>query len=279
MINKIKVFEFLSLNKNYTIIGSNSDNKLKYSTDYDLQEIIEKTSPLEILKKFQSKFEYAKKTKSFYIIDFKSGIHNTIPIRWNYTDIMNGYQTIDNEIIKFENTLSNNFDSVINNVHKLDLTVFFNSANGNEYHEFSCNYYFQSNNSNNLDTYEIYKSLLIDVKKYYFEGKFMKLLKRIYSYLRIKNDNNNESIETLVNLFNSDAGLLNQLEHKINVIIEVKQNNFKPVDVKELKIAMNNLKNIIPAKYIKYIDNLDLLQKTIHDDINLKVIDFVNNLL
>ena len=43
--------------------------------------------------------------------------------------------------------------------------------------EFSCNYYVAQ-----ITNEYIVKSLMLDVKKYYFEQKYMKLLKRLYSY-------------------------------------------------------------------------------------------------
>jgi hypothetical protein len=260
-----KIFKYLSLNNNYSLIGSNSDLQLKYNTDYDLQEIINDFDPEIILNKFQDKFKFAKNNKSYYIIDFKSGIRNTIPIRWNYTDLMNGYQSFDGDIVYFKNTLNNNLGNIV----KLDLIVFIK----NTFVEFSCNYYFSETTT---ETYQIYNSLLIDIKLYYHEQKYYKLLKRLFSYLRIKNNKHKQNI--LIKFFNSHIGYLNQLEHKINVLIDVMQNKFKPINNKHLNIALNNLKNMIPDKYIKYFNNLNLLKNNIHNDINLQVVNFVYNL-
>ena len=166
------ILNLLSINNNIELIGSSLKKQLKYKTDYDTQEDIEDLTPNEAYERFKNIFEKVQSLPNIYITDFKSGLHNTIPVRWNYETIMKGFQMLDDNIrVTFVDTLNNQ----PNNIIKLDLLVFdeFKKI----FLEFSCNYYVVPITNKN-----IVNSLLLDVKKYYHEGKYMKVLKRLYSY-------------------------------------------------------------------------------------------------
>ena len=157
-----------------------------------------------------------------------------------------------------------------NNKIKIDIIAFIN----NKFVEFSCNYYFHSSD---VDVEEIYKSLLLDVKKYYHAKKFMKMLKRLLSYRLIRN----EPVNDIIRFLNSKAGFLYQLHHQLDVILFVIEEELK-VDVKYINQSVNKLLNIIPAKYKKYINRrakwasvLNKIKNALHDDINLLVIAFL----
>jgi hypothetical protein len=143
------------------------------------------------VRKFQQMFNSFEKSDTVYITDFKSGYYKTKPVRWNYIDIMNGFKIIDDIVtINLIDTLQ-----LQNNKIKINLIAYIK----NEFVEFSCNYYFHKNE---IDVTDIYKSLLLDVNKYYHSKKFMKMLKRLLSYRLIRN----ESVDDIVDFLNSEAG-------------------------------------------------------------------------
>ena len=264
-----EIIKKLSISNSIELIGSNSIGKLKYTTDFDLQEYISINKLKDYQKyvrKIQQVFKSFQKSETVFITDFKSGYHNTQPVRWNYTDIINGYKIIDNEItINLFDTLQ-----LKSNKIKIDIIAFIND----KFLEFSCNYYFHSSD---VDVTDIYKSLLLDVKKYYHAKKFMKMLKRLLSYRMIRN----ESVDDIIVFLNSQAGFLYQLQHQLDVILFVIEEDVD-VNVKYINQSVDKLLNIIPAKYKKgitkrgkWIHVLNKIKNALHDDINSLVISFL----
>ena len=194
----------------------------------------------------------------------KAGTFNTLPVRWSYDDIMKGYKIIDTKTIMFVDTLHNN-----NNTVKIDLIAFINK----EYVEFSCNYYFNVKSTSN----DVHLSLLLDIKKYYHEQKYMKMLKRVMSYRNIEKQSNKE----LIDFFNSEVGLLYQSYHKIDVILLL-LDKFKDVNMKNVVYAVQQVIKKIPNKYIdnnisikNLVQSLTDIKSKLHTYINDKVIDFI----
>lgn len=258
------IIKLLSISNNIELIGSNSLNKLKYSTDYDLQEHVKpKNNNTSYVLKIQNIFKVISEIPNVYITDFKAGTLNTYPIRWSHDDIINGYKQIDTITIKLINSLHNNDNKV-----KIDLIALVDGT----FTEFSCNYYFTL--GKNID---IELSLLLDIKKYYHEQKFMKMLKRVMSY-RIHRE---ENIDDIVEFFNSDAGLFYQVLHKINVALEILAHDI------DKKVILKAVKNIsIPNNYKQYVKNINVknmvsklnrLISILNNDLNDLVIKFVNN--
>lgn len=261
------IIKLISLSNKIELIGSNALNVLKYSTDYDLQELVRKRkNNNSYLLQFQNIFKVVKETPNVYITDFKAGTLNTYPVRWSYDDIMRGFKQIDTITIKFINTLHNNENKV-----KIDLIALIDGI----FTEFSCNYYFSSN-ENEIDA-EL--PLLLDVKNYYHVKKFMKMLKRITSY-RIYRE---ENIDDLIKFFNSDAGLFYQIVHKITVVLDL----MTLVSDVDKTIVLQSVKKInIPSNYEKYVQNINVknmtdklntLKGVLNNDLNDLVINFINN--
>lgn len=262
------IMNHLDLNNNIELIGTNSLNNMQYTTDYDLQEYVKINTNedyLKILKQFQDIYLFAEKNEDIYITDFKAGIFNTMAIRWNYESIMNGFQDIDTKHINFVDTLYNK-----NNTVKIDLIVLIND----EFTEFSCNYYF-SKQQFNEDIVSL--SLMLDIQKYYHERKYMKMLKRIISYRQIKKKNN----EDLIKIFNSETGRLYQLNHKLDVILFVIENNleFKNSDINnKLKSLIHSIPKEIKIKPQKDIVKLiKSIQDLLIDKMNKDVIEFIGD--
>ena len=134
------------------LIGSNSIGKLKHSTDYDLQEVMNIKSIKsfhKFAKNIQKMFTKIRNTKNVYITDFKAGSFKTQPVRWKYDDIINGNKMIDDGYnISLVDALQGK-DKI-----KIDLIVFSNDR----FVEYSCNYYFSKNT---VDVSRIHESLLL----------------------------------------------------------------------------------------------------------------------
>ena len=71
----LKVFDKLTINGKYTVIGSGNLKKIEYNSDYDLQELIKEKKGKTILDKiyhlFKDKFKSCKKDDNYFITDFK----------------------------------------------------------------------------------------------------------------------------------------------------------------------------------------------------------------
>lgn len=61
------------------------------------------------------------------------------------------------------------------------------------------------------------RSLLVDVRKYWFEGNYMKMLKRLMSYRILFG----HPVKRFIRLFNGAAGRLYQLHHRLGVLLDV----------------------------------------------------------
>jgi len=113
----------------------------------------------------------------------------------NYDEVMLGEKIVDDNKL----LLLNNLDNC-----KIDIIAY----TGKLYEEFSCNYYFYPESSQDINN-----SLLIDVKKYYHEENYMKMMKRLLSY-RLYNKLN---VDDFIEFFNSEAGRLYQKKHRMEV--------------------------------------------------------------
>jgi hypothetical protein len=268
---KIKqIINSLNLYGNIEMIGSNSIKNMKYKTDYDLQEYItiKNTSDyIAILEKFQYIFKLINNSENIFITDFKSGVFNTYPVRWNYDDIMKGFKDIDTKNVQFVDTLHNN-----NNTIKIDVLALVDK----EFVEISCNYYF-SNSTVIVD--DVLLSLMLDIKKYYHEKKYFKMMKRVMSLRMIKNEN----VDNLINLFNSKTGLLYQLHHKIDVVEFILENRIK-FNINDVNNEIENIMKSIPNDVIKQLTKHDdvfgllaQIKSILIEQTNREVMEFIKN--
>lgn len=271
MTMKIKqIINALNLYGNIKMIGSNSITNMKYKTDYDLQEhvTIKNTSDyMTILEKFQHIFKVVDESENIFITDFKSGVFNTYPVRWSYDDIMKGFKDIDTKNVQFVDTLHSN-----NNTIKIDILALVDK----EFVEISCNYYF-SNSKVSVD--DVLLSLMLDIKKYYHEKRYFKMMKRVMSYRMIENEN----IDNLITLFNSKTGLLYQLHHKTDIVEFILKNRikFNINDVNnEIETIMRSLPDDVIKKLTKHDDVFGLLAEIKYLLIiqtNTEVMEFIKN--
>jgi hypothetical protein len=269
MTMKIKqIINALNLYGNIEMIGSNSIKNMKYKTDYDLQEhvTIKNTSDYTIiLEKYQHIFNLIENSENIFITDFKSGVFNTYPVRWNHEDIMKGFKEIDTKTVRFIDTLHNN-----NNTVKIDVLALVDK----EFVEISCNYYF-SNSSVNVE--DVLLSLTLDIKKYYHEKKYFKMMKRVLSFRMIKNEN----VDNLITLFNSKTGFLYQLHHKTDVVVFILENRIK-FNINDVNNMIDNIIHSLPDDVIKQLTKhndifglLAQIKSILIEQTNAQVIEFI----
>ena len=129
---KIKIIEkILTLNDNLELIGSNSNVSVKYKTDYDYQEVINK-SVNDTVPLIQKMFKDFDKVKDCYVVDFKAGFSGNEPIRWDKYEVANGFKIVESKRINLVDYLGDG------STVKIDIIAYIDG----EYHEVSCNYYF-----------------------------------------------------------------------------------------------------------------------------------------
>lgn len=209
------IFNFLSINGKYNIIGTASNKEVEYFGDVDLMTI-EKVNLDEITKVFKSKFVEADKSNDIYILDFKCGKVGDEPVRWNSKTIKSGTQKVFGKPITFKECL------LQKSTIKLDLIVLIDGV----FVEFSNNYYlsikyrdrvYTNYDMEDLNPEKIQMSIEVDARDQYARGNYFKFLRRVYSILRIR-DTSIPVQELLVDFFNSSVGILNKCRNDLEVI-------------------------------------------------------------
>lgn len=259
-----KVFDVLEYNE-VDIIGSANDTNLKYFADIDTQEFIKtKKTYSEILSFFQEKYTNLIEMKNVYVTDFKAGFYSGKPLKWNYTDLMNGYKTITEHIhIDFEEALTQK--SII----KIDIIIDLNE----QLIEMSTNYYFDFKGRNTTTPIGIdnpIKKLLYDYKEQK-NVNFYRALKRLYSYYQFIDDEPNQN--KLLKIFNSGIGYINKQLSGLKTIQLLVKNDNKPKKdrlMKEVKKIVNNFTSVGI--------HIDITDKYFNSKLN-KAIEFLSDKL
>lgn len=237
-MSNAKIFNFLSITGQQTLVGSSADKDVVYSADYDLMEEKDFKKDLNVYNKildlFRKKYKIALNPKSnIWIIDFKCGTFRGQPIRWDKESIKKGYVLIDSEPKYFVDCLQQE--------SRIKMDAIAVDANG-EINEYS-DIYFIKIGSNEL-TREISPeetAILIyrDFHHYLEKKNYFKAIKRLYSYAKIKN--NKPLIKELLNVINSQLGRQSKLIADLNTINDLINNNFRKVSK---SIILNNLSNL-----------------------------------
>lgn len=220
---KVKsVLNLMTISRKFNIIGSSSLKNVRYSNDYDLNELYSKQMNTQealntITKMFQAKFVEADKDPTLFITDFKCGIDKDgEPLRWNKTDMAKGYKIMNNgETISFHSALLLKGDT------KLDVVKILDGV----FTEFSDNYYIKLGSKTNFDPAEteaenMKHSLEQSFHEYYYEqNNLFKGLKRSFSYLLFDGKKKNSaSLTKLMDFFNSPVGKIYQAKSNIATI-------------------------------------------------------------
>jgi hypothetical protein len=245
------VFNLLSISRKYKIIGSGALQEIKYSADYDLNELFkdeisDKKSALDRLYKvFRDKFIDAKENQETWITDFKCGEDsNGEPLRWSYEDMMRGYKRMENgRLISFQDCL------LMKSTLKLDIIALVDGR----FVEFSDNYFIKLDKDANFFPHDMEKDHLLNSIKhdYSFQmfsaGNIFKALKRAFAYYKLEAEGKNESkLDRLLAFFNSETGLLYKLKSEMETIQSVLEQTFRKPKLEQihynLKLILEQLK-------------------------------------
>lgn len=267
-----KIFNLLTINGKYQVIGSGALKKIKYQNDFDLMELFKnskKDIKDDLYELFLNKFHEAYKNPNIYITDFKCGIDKKgEALRWGYDDMKKGI----NKGVKFQDALLH--EAML----KMDIIAIIDGLMT----EFSENYYLTLNGKSNykkINTNKLLKQLLESYHEYYEEDNYFKALKRVFSYKLLKDKNKYKSdLKKLINFFNSKTGFKYKIKSELETMIILMENSFREVPKEQLdaniKFILNQLnsdKDIIVNK--KSITNL---MNEINSEAQKESLDFIN---
>lgn len=267
--NITNVFHFLELKGSHNfLIGSNNIRNLLYANDYDLNSNVKTNDSITILKKIYEEFlhifDTAFKNPDYYIFDFKCGVYNDESIRWSYNDLTKGYVKFGKEIITFEECL---IDDNPENKIKLDICYLYNGI----FTDINClyNIHIIDNKHNyknvrDIKTKSSSNQLKDDIKDLENDGEYYKATKRYFSLSIIEGAMNKK----ILKIMNSDYGMFYKFISFLNLVVEMIDQNFKPIKISIIKSNLEYIKQF--GSHITEI-NIDIYLNRL-----IKIIDLVN---
>jgi hypothetical protein len=274
MTTKERVFDILKY-RDYYIIGSFKDPKLKFKSDIDLNEKIPNVTPTDFFESIKQKYRETMSDPNIWLIDFKLG-----DLHWDRTDIDRGFKKIGNKKINFIKLLQNK--SII----KIDAIA---NVDGRLY-EFSNNYFLTLPSGHSTDPTEksdLNTRLILDYYELLEEGQFFKALKRLYQLNKAKKKDN----RSIAKFLNSEVGKLNRQVTSLKTLSLLINNNFRPVSTDLIKSNLEMIQSNLPPNYKPLIspilnsNNLKVMDKEINrvarliaKDINGDTLHFLQNI-
>lgn len=243
------MFNMLSINGKYNIVGSANLKGILYASDIDLNEKakISGKHPFEkVYDIFVNKFKVAKSNPNLYITDFKAGLNDkNESIKWSYNQLLEEKQLFIQSIQK---------KSMI----KMDIVFLLNGV----YIEITEVYFLQLGNFKTYDDNLGTKQILNDLKNSYDEciqgGLYFKALKRLSSIQNMQHKNT----DTLTSFFNSESGILYKAYSDLQILLTVIKNQFRKPKIDDIK---NNLQIIKQNLSVQSETKLNV--STVIDDI------------
>jgi len=267
------VFNEISFDKDYNIIGTSSIRGMLYAADYDLNmQLFEKDAITHINNLFHKLFLNISKNPDIYFMDFKLG-----GFHWTLSEVLKGSKNK----LSFKDGLQDDKNRI-----KLDIIARLNYA---EFSEISMIYTIDFEKKTIDEHHESVKNKLSDdlndeISEYVKDGDYYKALKRLFTYFKINKDESQSKL--LFNLFNSSLGIL--YKTKSNVEILLKLSDKYHMNLNELKHSLQSqkdyLNNIVLDLYTKHlfeqIDEICLLKAERAFNKKLKILyDEINKLL
>jgi hypothetical protein len=205
-----KVFELLSLDKNYIVVGSSKNNL--FFSDYDMNSLLNykgKNIETKLYKEFLNIFKVVEKNDELFITDFKLGENEKgEPLRWTFEKMKknnnNGYTF--QEALKQKSTI------------KMDITIYLNGT----FKEISDNYFFTINNYKTFDKLTKEEQIINLQEKYreYVDKKaYFKALRRLRSLINLSG--RNKELELLDEFLDNKNGYLYEVWSEISVIYQL----------------------------------------------------------
>lgn len=254
-----KVFHFLELKGHHSfLIGSNKIRNILYANDYDLNANVGLTDSVIVLhgvyKEFLSIFKKAYASHDYYIMDFKCGVHEGEPIRWSYEDMQKGSVKCGEDTITFEECLLMDDNTV-----KLDLCYLHNDI----FTDINCLYnIFIVKNKQELsqakdeEANRVSETLRTEISELEKNKEYYKALKRYFSLGIIEGKIDEDALD----LLNSEFGIMYKFVSFIQLIIEMIEQDFKPVSIeivrKNLEYIKHFASHIVSLKVDGYLNRL-----------------------
>jgi len=260
------VFYVLELHSSHNLlIGSQRIRNLLYSNDFDLNSSVDITDSIAVLNsiynEFLQMFVTAKENPRYYIIDFKCGIHNGDPIRWTYSEMIQGYIKLGNITYSFQECLL-----MDENLIKLDICYLYN----NIFTDVNCVYNLHIlkqkddlKKSKIQIKSEVVKKFRKEIKELEKNGQYFKAIKRHFNLALL----NKKFDVKIIGILNSDYGMMYKFISFLNLVVEVIDQSFKPVSTKLVKINLEYIKMF--ASKITTIEIDDELDELVYIIVNV----------
>jgi hypothetical protein len=244
-----KVFHLLSFkDADSRLVGSNS-MRFNYPNDYDLFTVVHSNESFKQLKKdtmktFQNMMVHVLHMDDIYFSKFIAGATpDQTPVYWEPHDVINGHVTQDGVVYKLIDILDNvNGESVI----KIDIIAYIEGM----FVPFSNVYYFESSDGHGINqdkiTLDTVDSLKVDIKKYYDEKYYMKVLKRLFIMSRTTRDKKLE--EKCISIFQGDIGKLYQVKSYLECLTYLLKRYHDKDVLKKVENEMQSLKVLLSSQ-------------------------------
>jgi len=270
----MQIVDLLAINKkNINIVGSSAIKSILFPNDYDCYELIKTKQYKTIAKKIQNNIKLLMNKNNIYIGDIKFGEINQSPIRWKITDILKGHK----DTYLLEDALKDN------KMNKIDIVALINGV----YKDISVVYEFKDKMDEKELKHKIIINLKSDISELYKQKNYYKILKRIFSIEKLNNINA-PILNTLIHIFNSDLGILNNVSSDISTLLYLYE-NIKHLNQNKINYEIDNFKNRLSHVFetnaflqkqpeiIKLINNTEEQQNKIND--LTKLYNIINNIV
>ena len=228
----VNIGKLMSLESKVNVVGSASIKKSIYYSDYDLFEKVSGKSDTLIYNHFKSVFEVVKRSDNVVITDFKCGEINGVPLRWTYEEIKNN----NNQGVSFAEALRHK--SMI----KMDIVALV-SGRFIEITEVY-NIFLDGEPNMSMTIEEIVENIKNEYAMEVRDGNYMKALKRMFSLLKLKNEEPQKQ-ELLLEYFNSPNGLIYRCKSDLETMLLVLDS--PKFNLTEIRESLQLLKETISA--------------------------------
>jgi len=237
----LQVFDKLSIETKYKVLGSASLRSTLYINDYDLHDYFKSNSSNalnRITQHFKKLFKDTYDSRTKWITDMKCGIdpygttEEERKLRWDRHDISRSYKILKNGSKKYFK------DCILDpTIMKIDYVVLLNG----QFIEISENYNITIKGKSNEIDNDFEEEMKEEIKKYRREGNLFKAYKREYSLLRYQ-DKNQKKQTKLIQLFNSEAGYINKIINNLKLVLLMTEQTFRPVLSKDIIMNLQIIK-------------------------------------
>jgi hypothetical protein len=250
----LQVFDKLSIETKYKVLGSASLRSTLYINDYDLHDYFKSNSSNalnRITQHFKKLFKDTYDSHTKWITDMKCGVdpygetEEERKLRWDRHDIARSYKILKNGSKKYFK------DCILDpTIMKIDYVVLLNS----QFVEISENYNITIKGKSNEIDNDFEEEMKEEIKKYKREGNLFKAYKREYSLLRYQ-DKNKKRQTQLIQLFNSEAGYINRIISNLKLILIMTEQTFRPVSANDLITNLQIIKQQLSFSFEIKIKN------------------------